>query len=204
MLDPITVATAAGLSALLHQIIEHAPRTVGELATHVGGGILHEKLHDIERHIRERIPSLSGLPANHDVRRAVRLAQLQALEYVLKEYEKWNPPEWRADPVNKPKWFLEKAFSFVRSQRPLVREIEFDGEPKRTTAVNATQKTIAQALASTTPSQRDRRLRKLAEDAVLDELRLHLGQRSPGQGIVLPDDFKLRFCGEAPSATRFE
>jgi tetratricopeptide (TPR) repeat protein len=102
-----------------------------------------------------------------------------------------------ADPVNKPKWFLDTARKFVRSQRPLRGEIEVEGAPEQTDAIDAIEKTIVEALASSRPRQvgRNERLRVLAEDAVLDELKANLS------GIVLPEDFQRRFRGEAPSAT---
>jgi tetratricopeptide (TPR) repeat protein len=200
MLGPVTTAGAAGLVALIRpvfdSVVHHLGVKVEELATHVGGGILHEKYREIERHVRERIPGFSGFPANHDVRRAVRLAQLQALEYLLNDYEKSNPPEWKADPINKPKWFLDTARTFVRSQRPLLGEIDLECALGHTDAIDATEKTIVEAFARSRMPQgaSDKRLRVLAEDAVLDELKANLS------GIVLPEDFQRRFRSKAPPA----
>jgi hypothetical protein len=77
------------------------------------------------------------LPANHDIARAVRLAQLQALRRVLKDYEQSNLPEWQADPVNKPKWFMDRALSFVGSQLSLSNEVEVEGTRELANAIEA-------------------------------------------------------------------
>jgi hypothetical protein len=194
MFDPITTAGAAGLAALIEPIVDAAVDKAKELATHVAGGILHEKYHEVERHIRARIPRFTGFPANHDVRRAVRLAQIQALGYVLNDYVRSNPPEWKDDPVNKPEWFLETAVAFVRSQLPLRGEIEVEGTEAQTQAIDAAVKTIIAALASSPPQGGHAAVRDLAEDSVLAELLVKL------DGIVLPRDFESRFRGNSPPA----
>jgi archaellum biogenesis ATPase FlaH len=169
---------------------------VGHLAEHLVGHIGHEKYQELTRHIWDRIPALSGLPANHDIACAVRLAQLQALNRVLREYEKSNPPEWQKDPVNKPEVFLDKARRFVRSQLPLVGEIEVAGAPGVKSAIEAGTKAIREALDEYRSGEGtvDKRLRRLAENAVLDELRDEL------VGIVLPEDFERRFRVAEPNA----
>jgi len=180
LLETLTVAGFAGL--------------VGNLAQNLLGGLAHDKYQELTRHIWDRIPGLSGLPANHDIARAVRLAQLHALARVLQDYEEFNPAEWRQDPAKKPEIFLSKARSFISSQLPLTHQIEVVGELGLKAPVDAGVRAIHEALREYSSGSKaaDEHLRRLAENAVLDELRHELGH------VSLPADFERRFRAEEP------
>jgi TPR repeat protein len=154
----------------------------GHLAEHLGGHILHEKYRELEHHIRQRIPGLAGLPANHDVAHAVRGAELKALERVLREYGE----------KHKPSLFLDDANRFVRSQLPLFGKMALDA-PTTQASIAASGKVMLDALAMSRaaeggPSQ----ARRQAEDAVLEEIGKEL---RPALGTKIPIDFESCFRG---------
>lgn len=163
------------------------------LTEHLAGHIAHEKFQELIRHVCERIPGLSGLPVNHDIARAVRTAQLQAFNRVLRDYEKSKKrSEWQDDVADAP-WF-QRAMSFVRSQLTLVGEIKVSGALGMEHSIQAGTGTIHAALDEyrSGPGSYYEPSRRLAEDAVLDELRHELN------GTVIPADFERRFRGEEP------
>src|SRR5262245_9376266 len=93
----------AGLAAVL---AEHT--VFGALGEHILGSGLHEKLSELERRICERNPGLLGLPTNHDVRRAIRTAELQGLGLVVRNFREQYAPSPEPKVVGAEEWYKAK------------------------------------------------------------------------------------------------
>jgi len=91
MPEPVTIAAVAigGLSWLCHSMLGAAA---------IGGAIgppPDRLVAATLRNVNSRVAGLRGLPENHDVTRAERTAQVQALERVIRGYRNIGRPEWK-------------------------------------------------------------------------------------------------------------
>lgn len=62
--------------------------------------------------MRDRVAGLRDLPENHDVAKAVRTAQFQALERLVRDYRDIGRPEWSTAPHTRPDIFFERSLKF--------------------------------------------------------------------------------------------
>jgi hypothetical protein len=158
----------------------------------VSGGIV-EGLSDkvfcsIVRDFKARLGGLKGLPENHDVARAVRHAQIQALERLILDYFEIGRPEWANDDSAEPQIFQDKALDFCKkaigryNRRAPIPDLDLSSS-----LVASIDGILAPPANEGPAEQRAGAVAAIAEDAVLDELRDVLG------GVQLPDGFEDHF-----------
>ncbi len=176
-MEPFTIAAIAGIAG-------------AGLKTVIGGcveGLADRALSGVTRELVNRIGGLRGLPANHDAARSLRRAQLQALQLVVRQFDRSTLPEWAEDPINKPEIFISEAKAFVTRNLSLCVSITVTEE----LAVKLSD-SMDGAFADGTEEPAGDRLgvsRAAAENAVLEELQEELG------ATVVPDSFRARFKG---------
>ena len=150
---------------------------------------------------REVVGKFRGLPQNHDITKAFRLAYLQALGRVLKDYQQSLPRESKDDSFSKslvrPDIFLERAIQYITTERQQLHErlsgLEID--PRVFPVLDAA---FADPQSGADATARVRTLRYDAESAVLEELKEHLS------GVAIPSapdftDFASHLRGESPN-----
>lgn len=99
------------------------PATIGAIAiggiawvlSAIGRGATDRAFRELTRGVKDRVAGLRDRPENHDVARAVRTAQIQALERVIREYRDSPRPEWETDPSERPDIFLERSLDFANA-----------------------------------------------------------------------------------------
>ena len=181
ILEYLTVAGLGGLA--------------GHAAEHFGWHLFNHKAGDLVRKFSERIAGLRGLPSNLEIERSVRVAQLQGLEYVLKDYRERVERTGAVAADRKLADFVEKAEGFVRNHLRRRWKIQVEGLGGSSEAL-AELAGVAAMKPQENPQQRLARLRALAEDAVLDEIRQTL------HGGEIPPAFERHFRGsEEPDRT---
>ena len=182
--DPITTTTLA----------------LGGLAWILGGvtGNASDRVFcSVFRGVRARVAGLRGLPENHDVARAVRIAQMQALERVIRDFrERRGRPEWMEPPRTRE--FFERGLAFCAQTVGRSRDITVRLNIELTESLLAT----VDGILAPPPHDglaRDRVLAvaSSAEDAVLAELRTTTG------AIELPPGLEDHFRDGAGSCSRF-
>ena len=151
------------------------------------------------RAAQQRLAGLRGIPGNHDVARALRMAQLQALERVIRDFRAAASEEWHPVRRARLELFFERSLEFCGATvgrslvRPTVRlNLEL------TPALHAAIDGLLISPADDGPA--DRRLRAaaaVAEDAVLGELRGAL------HGVALPEGFEDHFREGGAGKPRF-
>jgi len=85
----------------------------GTMAGAMTGGATDRAFRGAVKGVRDRLAGIRGVPANHDIAQGVRLAQLQALERVIREYRDRGRDEWKADPHTRPDLFFERSLAFT-------------------------------------------------------------------------------------------
>jgi hypothetical protein len=171
MPEPMTIAAASigGISWLCHSAVT----TFGTAA--LGGAIGNPTDRLVAATLRDmktRFAGLRGSPANHDVARAVRIAQIQALESVIRNYREVGRPEWVTDEVSRPEIFFHRSLDFctrtigryaptakVKPCLEITKELE-----------KAIDGILAEPESDRPAGKRLAETAKLAEDAVLGEL----------------------------------
>ena len=149
-----------GLSWVFDKVLEHTVGATGhELVRELVHGAVRE-LGDPQK--RER---------NHDIARAVRGAQLDALEAVLDGFAIASAGRWDPQPDAAAQRFLADAIAFCRRARRRLKDEEAESD----FAPSATLTTSIEGLLSDQPAlaaagARAEVLGSLAEDSVLDEL----------------------------------
>jgi tetratricopeptide (TPR) repeat protein len=172
------------------------PITIGVLAlgglSWVAGGIVgnisDRALCGIMRGFSDRVAGLRGLPENHDVARAVRKAQMQALERLIRDFREVGRPEWQAEPHTRPEMFFERSLRFCgttlgRCVDPSVK-LNLEVGALLTAAVDGV---LTDPAFDGPAARRSNALAAFTEEAVLDELREEL------EGVVLPEGFEPHF-----------
>jgi hypothetical protein len=197
MPEPVTIAAASigGIGWLCHS-------TLGAAA--LGGAIGNPTDRLVAatcRDLKTRFAGLRGSPANHDVARAVRIAQIQALESVIRNYREVGRPEWITDEVSRPEIFFRRGLDFCT--RTIRRYSPAAKVKPRLEVTKELEKAIDGIMAEPKPKsdrpagERLAEMAKLAEDAVLDELREEL------RGVRLPDGFEEHFRNGSSDRQRF-
>ena len=177
MAEPITLGTVA----------------VGGLAwvgSWVGAGIVgnasYQGVLGLARATGDRLGGLLGVAEGDAIARAVRRAQLAALERTIRDYWKVGRPEWQDEPHTRPEMFNDRSLSFCKNAvgrcPDLTLKVNDDLTPHMVAALDG-----ALAARTGTAEAAQDALATLTEDAVLDELRQHLG------GVQLPDGFEDHF-----------
>jgi tetratricopeptide (TPR) repeat protein len=195
MPEPVTIAAVAigGLSWLCQSTVGSAAISgaIGNAADRVMLGTL--------RDMKNRIAGLRGLPQNHDVARAVRTAQVHALEKLIRDYRDIGRPEWQTDEHTRPDIFFDRGLSFCTET---IGRYRLGSNVKPALEITAAlEKAIDGILdepeGDRPAARRAAEIARLAEDAVLDELREQLA------GVVFPDGFEAHFRGGNAGCTRF-
>jgi tetratricopeptide (TPR) repeat protein len=138
-------------------------------------------------------------PINQEIARAVRGAQLDALEHVVGSYHEANTARWEREHVTEPQLFTTAAIAFCRKQRRTLNTaamlLMFAPSETLRAAIDGL---LANAPQSSEAGKRAEAIGFFAEDAVLNELATAL------QPVEMPDNFAafLR-CGGGQAAPRF-
>ncbi len=199
-MEPVTFAIG-GLSWLVSTVVQQAPGgSAGFALAAVLNGIFGNEAHRLYREAAPRV--LKGLtplslPENHDLARAVRTAQVEALDRLVEDYREVNRAAWDAAPGTRPAMFLDRVTVFCRDARDGCKgEVEFDLTVTETLRASF-EGLLADAVPDGPAGLRTEALASLAEDAVLDELRAALGS------VAVPGSFETQFRQGARSRQRF-
>ncbi len=194
-MDPIFAITA--LTWVTSNAAQGAP-----LAWCLGSilaGILGNEAHRLYREQPSRITkALAPLttPENHDLARAVRTAQIEALERLGMDYRDAHRAGWDAAPGTRPTAFLHHVDGVCRDARSRLADAAFD-QSVTDNLRGAFEGLLSDAEVGGAAAERTRLMAELAEDAVFEELRA-----TPG-AIQLPRDFAAHFRNGMGDRPRF-
>src|SRR5260221_6930199 len=94
------------------------------------GGKTDRTVCDVLRRLKDRAAGLWAMPENDDVARAVRTAQLQALERLIRDYRAVGRPEWQTEPHTRPDMFFQRSLAFcvdaIGRSRDLTVKLNFE------------------------------------------------------------------------------
>ena len=173
-----------------------AARSVAE---HTVGGLGEDAFVALTKGFLAEIKAASERPINQEIARAVRGAQLDALEDVVGSYHEANIARWEREQVTEPQMFTNAAIAFCRKQRSTLNTeamlLMFAPSETLQAAIDGL---LANAPQSSEAGKRAEAIGFFAEDAVLNELATAL------QPVEMPDNFAafLR-CGGGQAALRF-
>ncbi len=174
------VVTIAGLSSV-----------VGSIAIDVAGGMTDRGLCGVVADVRDAFAGRGKIPPNEDIARGVRLAHLQAMERVIKDFRDANNPAWTADRALRPDVFFSRSENYLATQ--LGRSLDLSRKIDRTTSASI-EHVIDDAIrapSNDSAESRSKVLRRVAEDAALEELMQHLN------GATVPPEFEARFRADS-------
>ena len=162
-----------GLSWVLDTVVEHSVGATG-----------HELIREFVRGAMRELRDPDKRESNHTIARAVRGAQIDALEMVLDGFAIGNAPNWDQAPDTVVQKFLREAAEFCRRGRNLLKDngAELDFMASATLAASV-EGLFADQTALTTAGARAVALGSFAENVVLDELAAAL---TP---VSIPNDF---------------
>lgn len=198
MLDlGLTALASAGISYVMSEVAPGVRSAAVALAGDVVKSVAHKGLVETYKGVRQRIAGLRGKPEGDAVAKAVRLAQLQALESLIGEYRTGEVARWKDDAACRPDLFFSAAGEFLATQLGRCRDVSIKMNLPVTDQV---ERAIDEAiLGADTEEQKARALIVGAEDAVLGELVASLRAGGGGE-IALPDGFEDRFRGRIDGA----
>jgi tetratricopeptide (TPR) repeat protein len=177
----LEVALAAALPFVLDKMLEH---TIG------GAG--KDACTAVARLIWRDFTATPGPPRNHEVARAVRRAELDALEDVVGAYHQAHTAQWEREAATAPVAFTKAANEFCRRHRRLLERGNADFVPSATLTATI-EALLADAPRFTPAGERAAALAAFAEEAVLQELHDALPA-----AIAIPDDFAAFLRAGAP------
>jgi WD40 repeat protein len=153
------------------------------LAVHWAASYGHHAAREWKQKIFDRFPGLSGLPSNHDVVHAVRLAQLQGMQHLLRSARKSGSLVDSA--------YLVRAEDFVQAEFRALRNLE-DADPSLQNSVEAGFGAMSEAFSAPDRARGELEgvLGEIAEDAMRDEITAKIGP--------MPEDFSRCFRGREP------
>jgi len=200
-MEPVTFALAGLSWVVAASVLEEAGITPKSVLEMVLGGILGNEAHRLYRTKLPRlVQGLTGLslPENHDLARAVRSAQFAALALLCKEYRAARRAAWHAATEARPTDFLDGADTFCRdgAKRCDATEVAFDLNVTDTLRA-AFEGLLADPVPGGPAGLRAEALAEFAEEAVLAELRGHLGT------VAIPPGFEAQFRGRAEGRQGF-
>lgn len=197
MPEPITLgALLLGAVAALRPILDRVASN--SVVTGVAGNITDRVLVQMLQGTKDRIAGLQKSPSNLDVARALRTAQLQALERLIRDYEALNP-ESKRQPLSLRARFIKAGLAFCSGDigrnplRPNVR-VNVSLTPTLEAAMNSV---FAPPASDGAANARFQLAARLAEDAVLKELLEATTVASP------PEDFVQHFYAGDGTKPRF-
>ena len=162
------------------------------------GSVSDRTFCSVLRGTKDRIAGLQSLPENHDIARAVRLAQIQALERLIGDFHNAPHPDWREASHTRPEMFFERSQAFcaraIGRSRDFSVKLNLDVTAPLTSAID---RILAPPAGEGPADQRTAAVAMLAEDVVLDELREAL------DGVRLPDGFEEHFRRGTDTGPRF-
>jgi tetratricopeptide (TPR) repeat protein len=170
--EPITILTIAGGWIL------------GKAADGVAGGISDRVFQKALVGVKGRVGRLLG-EERDVVAKAVRIAQIQALDQTIRDYREEGRPEWSSQPHTFPDNFFQRSHDFC--ERALARwgDPAFKIDLEVSAALEPTFGTVFGKSPPDDSSEREATVQ--AEDVVLEELRTEL------EGVRLPDGFEAHF-----------
>lgn len=166
---------------------------VGGAAGGVLGNVADRTVASVWEEVRSRVAGHGALPENHDLERAIRLAQLSASLFVIREWQREFSHTWaNRDDATEPR-FAAAAELHLHAQLGLCWQlaVERDDDLARELA-----RAMDAGLADPTgPAEGYLRLRVNAEQAAYADLTAGLN------GMAVPDAFHDRFMGRRKDAT---
>jgi tetratricopeptide (TPR) repeat protein len=195
MPEPVTISTLA--IAGLGWVAGSAAGVAGPVAGGIVKGASAQVFPAVVRATKDRIAGLRNPPESQDVARAVRVAQIQALERVIRDFQVARPERFGAL-FARPGDFFERSRAFCadaigRSTNPSVK-LNLEVTPALASAIDGL---LAPPAPGGPADQHARAVAALAEDAVLEELSEVLS------GVRLPDGFEEHFRNGSRSKPRF-
>lgn len=186
MLDLAAIASlaVAGWSYMASTTIGGA--MIGGLAGGHIGNAVDRAACAIGRSIRDRLAGLRSLPDNHDLAAAVRTAQMQALERVLRTFRD-AAHDGKAGASKPYHDFFTRAFRFC-GPTGSGRKSEVEATLEITTQLqHAFDRLLGEPLYGSPAGECCAAIAAFAEDAVLTELRAVVGD------VIEPPDFEKQF-----------
>lgn len=160
----------------------------GTMAAAAAGGSTDRAFRNAVKGVRDRLAGLRGVPENHDIAHGVRLAQLQALERVVRDYRAGARPEWTTQPHTRPDLFFERALAFTARAIGRSQSFTVEHNLEVTDQLTSTVDGVLAPPGHDGPAlERSAQVGTLAENAVLAELGLAL------DGVVFPEGFEDHF-----------
>jgi len=160
----------------------------GTMAGAMTGSATDRAFRSAVKGVRDRLAGIRGIPENHDIAQGVRLAQLQALERVIRDYRDRSRAEWKSDPHTRPDLFFERSLAFTGRAIGRSRSFALEQNLEVTDQLTSTVDGVLAPPAHDGPAlERATAIGSLAENAVLDELRRAL------EGVLLPEGFEEHF-----------
>ncbi|ANP45662.1 hypothetical protein ATE48_06870 [Candidatus Viadribacter manganicus] len=143
---------------------------------------------EFSQEVVRRIAGRRGLPANHDALRAMRSAQLQALDLLVSKYQKHPDPDWAGFSPPYAKHFVDRAQAWISEELHKAGRHNVDEELAKRLDAAAEEAFLnpADAFDPTRLAQ----IRTDAEEAVRAELTAALS------GVAVPAQFEALFCGK--------
>jgi tetratricopeptide (TPR) repeat protein len=170
----------------------------GTMAGALTGGTTDRAFRNAVKGVRDRLAGLRGVPENHDIAHAVRVAQLQALERVVRDYRSRGRQEWSTQPHTRPELFFERALGFTARAIGRSRSFSTEQNLEVTEQMTTTVDGVLALPAHDGPAlERSTAVGALAEDAVLGELHGAL------EGVSVPEGFEAHFRRGADGCPRF-
>ncbi|HEY0417965.1 MAG TPA: hypothetical protein VGC80_00450, partial [Acetobacteraceae bacterium] len=174
MPDPVTLTALAvgGLSYMARTAIGgHLGNASDRAVCHAG------------RLFRDRIGGLRDLPENHDLAEALRIAQMQALERVIRSFRAEHQREWQGGQADPHLAFFKTALDFCgplgSGRKSAAQQVLHLTDPLH----HAFEGLLADPPYGTPAGDRTAAIASFAEDAVLNELRTATGSAAWPAGL---------------------
>jgi len=138
------------------------------------------------REVGRRIAGRSGLPANHDAVRAIRSAQLQALDHVLSAYAGGADPEWADYEPPRAQIFLERGRAWVSAELSAAQSAAAD--QRLMSELTTAMEKLLSAPRDGDSQERRNEIKRRTEAAALSEFEAAL------EGVATPVQFRTMFA----------
>ncbi len=194
------------LSFLNETILQPAwSAAISKVAGHASASIGQE--------IQARLLARFGQPGNHDIERAMRVAQFQALELVVEHYAKLvaaMPAHEAIDPDQEPQAFIKAARDFINREFRLSLAVKLNRELAKAAFSNLNQDIVIAAGIGAAGQPFDERAKQVEEELRQNTgrdtlppifLRIFRGDREPGLSWL--NGYRAFLCEQVKTNPRF-
>jgi hypothetical protein len=160
----LELLTAAGVAELIHEAIKKSTGIAGD-------GALSRGIEYVQNEVRDRLAGMRDAPEGLTVRRAVRTAQIQAVERVIRDYDEsfWRPKWLGRTRSNR---FIEASLRFCASAAGRTLSLARTSDPGGALSlIPVASWSLTAPFHADVPTTGGDALISEAEEAVLDELR---------------------------------